>query len=141
MTESKHPRPATRRTVIAGLAATLGAGSASATTADPARRNVDSGPTPVDVDADNLVAGNSRFTITVEGVRGSDIETATVTVGGISFATVEVLERDPAVLAVDASNLIASESIASQDAVEVAILLAASGEEFAGTDESQVIVD
>ena len=139
MTGAKRLSSATRRTVLAGLAAALGTGTAAATDATP--RNAYTDPPSVEVNADNLVAGNSRFTVTVEGVRGSDVETATVTIGGIAFATVEVLERDPAVLAVDASNLVESESIRSQDAVEVSILVNAGGEEFAGTDETQVIAD
>lgn len=130
MTGSKLPSPTTRRTVLGTLAALAGTtGLASATQQE------------LDVDADNLVAGNSRFTITVEGVRGDTVQSATVTIGGISFATVEVLERDPAVLVVDPSNVIESESIHTQNTVEVTVRVVSGGEEFVGTDESQVIAD
>ena len=143
MSGSNYLSSSARRTVLAGLAAILGTGSSAVTAraTDPARRGVDSGPTSTDVDADNLVASNSRFTVTVEDVPGSNVQTATVTIGEIAFAVVEVLERDPAVLAVDASNLIESKSIRNQDTVEVTIRIDAGGNEFVGTDETQVIVD
>lgn len=120
----------TRRTILGTLAAL--AGTAGVASADQQA---------LDVDADNLVASNRRFTITVDGVRGSEIQEVTVTVGGVAFAVVEVLERDPAVLVVEASNLVENESIRRRGAVEVSVWLAAGGEPFTGSDESQVIAD
>lgn len=139
MTDSNHPGSATRRTVLAtftgalaALAGTLGAGPATAS--GRATR-------PAEIDADNLVAGNHQFTITVDGVSGNEVEEATVVIAGVAFAAVVVHEREPAVLAVDASNLVESESIRHRDAVEVAILAAADGRTLAGVDESQVIAE
>jgi hypothetical protein len=130
MTDESEPAGTTRRTVLGAVAAGLGtAGVAGATRKE------------LDVDADNLVASNRRFTITVDGVRGSEIQEVTVTVGGVAFAAIEVLERDPAVLVVEASNLIESEPIRRRGAVEVSVWLAAGGEELTGSDKSQVIPD
>lgn len=99
------------------------------------------GQREIDVDADNLVAGNPRYTVTLYGLSAGEIDEVTVTVGGVAFAAVEILARDPAVLAVDASNLAEAESIRSRDVVEVAVWVGTGDEEFAGTDRSQVIVD
>ena len=127
------PLPSTtRRTILASIAATLGTGSAAANA---------QAADPIDVDADNLVAGNERFTITLDGVPSGEIGDVAVTVGGVAFAVVEVLGRDPPVLAVNASNLVGSESIRGQDTVEVLVLIVAGGRKFRGTDESQVIAE
>lgn len=143
MSGANHPSSATRRTVLAGLAATLGSGSVAATgrPTHRARCVVNADQPATDVDADNLVAGNSQYTITVKGVAGSAIETTTVTIGGIAFASVEVLERDPAVLVVDPSNLVESESIRNEGTVEVSVLVETGSRRITGTEEVQVITD
>lgn len=129
MSGDNRPMGATRRAVLGSVVASLGiAGVAGANQGS------------LDVDADNLVAGNEQLTITLDGVGGREIQEVTVSISGIAFATVEVLERGQPILAVDASNLARNEKIRSQKAVTVEVWVSAGGEGFVGTDESQVIL-
>lgn len=119
----------TRRTLVGSILLGLGVpGIASAT------------QQPLELDADNLVAENPRFTITVAGLDGEDVREVTVVVDGVAFATVEILQRDPAVLVVDPRNLARAGRFDGRDSVDVDVWVSTGEGEFAGSDESQVLL-
>lgn len=130
MFDEHEPPGTTRRTVLGTLAAVAGtAGVASAAQQE------------FDVDADNLVAGNPRFTVTLDGLPASELGEVTVSVGGIAIASVDVIDGASAILALDARNLAEHDAIQNSDAVTVEVWAQAGGQEYAGTDESLVILN
>lgn len=130
MTEERVSARPTRRTVLGTLAAMVGTtGLASADQRE------------LDVDADNLVAGNRWFTVALDGVRTDDIDELTITVGGVAFAAVEVFGETSPVLAVDARNLARSDRIRDRNAVTVEVGVEAGERRYAGSDESRVVLD
>ena len=95
----------------------------------------------ISVDADTLVRGNGTFTIALHGVSASAIRNATVTVGDIAFASVDVIDGSPPLLAIEVSNLLGHESIRSRDTVPVEVGVETGGERVEASDESRVVTD
>lgn len=122
-----HP---SRRTILGIVAASLGVGGASATTNET-----------IEADADNLVAGNDRLTITLDGVSVDDITDVTVVIDDVAFARVDVVERERPVLVIDHSNLVRSDRLAGRTIVAVDVEVSTGNRTYLGSDVVQVVRD
>lgn len=130
MLDEHEPAGTTRRNVLGAVAAVPGTASVASATQQA-----------LDVDADNLVAGNRWFTVALDGVRTDEIDELALTVDGVAFAAVEMFDGASPVLAVDARNLAPSDRIRNQDAVTVEVWVEAGGQRYAGSDETRVVPD
>lgn len=120
----------TRRTVLKTLGA-VGAAAAGATVAGAQE--------DLAVDADNLVPGNDTFTVTLPELDAGEVSEPTVNVGGVSFANVESLGDERAILGINVSNVLESDAVAGRDAVTVEVSAVVNGTRLHGTDESFVV--
>lgn len=91
------------------------------------------------IDADTLVEGNGTFTVAVEGVPAAALSEATVSVGGVAFASVEVVEGSPPLLVIEVSSLLGEERIQGQDSVAVEVGVESDGNRLSATDEVRAV--
>lgn len=117
-----------RRSILGIAAAILGSGQAAATSTEAIR-----------ADADNIVAGNDRLTITLDGVTTDEIESVSVVVDGVAFARVDVLEREKPVLMINPSNLAESERLVDRTIVAVDVRVTTAEQSYLGSDIVQVV--